>query len=252
MRVPEEDIAFDDLVRGPVRFAAAHVPDYVIVRSNGEPLYTLVNPLDDSLMEITHVLRGEDLLPSTPRQIVLYDALSQIGVGSGRTPAFGHLPTVLGEGNRRLSKRDKGSGLAEYQQKGYLPEALRNYLALLGWAIAEERDVFAIDWRWHRDVPQVAGQEVGVVTDDLAWIEDVIRIEDLLHFPKHVGQGTILPANERRAAQSVGMLAADRSAHVNDFLIKVTCKLRHPAHVRWIRQIHKGAQMKLPMPCMTE
>jgi glutamyl-tRNA synthetase len=144
MRVPDADIDFDDLVRGPVRFAATHVPDYVIVRSSGEPLYTLVNPLDDSLMKITHVLRGEDLLPSTPRQIVLYDALKQIGVGSGRTPAFGHLPTVLGEGNRRLSKRDKGSGLAEYQQKGYLPEALLNYLALLGWAIAEDRDVFAI------------------------------------------------------------------------------------------------------------
>ena len=144
MRVPEADIAFDDLVRGPVRFAAAHVPDYVIVRGNGEPLYTLVNPVDDSLMQITHVLRGEDLLPSTPRQIVLYDALKQIGVGSGRTPAFGHLPTVLGEGNRRLSKRDKGSGLAEYRQKGYLPEGLLNYLALLGWGIAEDRDVFSI------------------------------------------------------------------------------------------------------------
>ena len=144
MRVPDTDIAFDDLVRGPVSFAAAHVPDYVIVRSNGEPLYTLVNPLDDSLMKITHVLRGEDLLPSTPRQIVLYDALKQIGVGSGRTPAFGHLPTVLGERNQRLSKRDKGSGLAEYQEKGYLPEAVLNYLALLGWAIADDRDVFTI------------------------------------------------------------------------------------------------------------
>jgi glutamyl-tRNA synthetase len=144
MRVPDADIAFDDLVRGPVRFAAEHVPDYVIVRSNGEPLYTLVNPLDDSLMKITHVLRGEDLLPSTPRQIVLYDALKQIEIGSGRTPAFGHLPTVLGERNQRLSKRDKGSGLTEYQQKGYLPQALLNYLALLGWAIAEDRDVFTI------------------------------------------------------------------------------------------------------------
>ena len=144
MRVPDSDIAFDDLVRGPVRFAAAHVPDYVIVRGNGEPLYTLVNPVDDSLMKITHVLRGEDLLPSTPRQIVLYDALKKIGIGSGRTPAFGHLPTVLGAGNRRLSKRDKGSGLAEYQQKGYLPEGLLNYLALLGWGIAEDRDVFTI------------------------------------------------------------------------------------------------------------
>jgi glutamyl-tRNA synthetase len=90
------------------------------------------------------VLRGEDLLPSTPRQIVLYDALAAIGVGSGRTPIFGHLPTVLGEGNRRLSKRDRGSGLAEYQQQGYLPEGLLNYLALLGWAIAEDRDIFRL------------------------------------------------------------------------------------------------------------
>jgi len=144
MRVPDAPIVFGDLVRGPVRFAAEHVPDYVLVRGNGEPLYTLVNPVDDSLMEITHVLRGEDLLPSTPRQIVLYEALAKIGVGSGRTPIFGHLPTVLGEGNRRLSKRDLGSGLAEYRERGYLPEALLNYLALLGWAIAEDRDVFGL------------------------------------------------------------------------------------------------------------
>ena len=144
MRVPDAPIEFVDLVRGPVRFAAEHVPDYVLVRGNGEPLYTLVNPVDDSLMEITHVLRGEDLLPSTPRQIVLYQALAAVGVGSGRTPVFGHLPTVLGEGNRRLSKRDQGAGLAEYRERGYLPEALLNYLALLGWAIAEDRDVFSL------------------------------------------------------------------------------------------------------------
>jgi glutamyl-tRNA synthetase len=145
MLVPDAPIDFDDLVRGPVSFAAAHVPDYVLVRANGEPLYTLVNPVDDALMEVTHVLRGEDLLPSTPRQIVLYAALKQLGVGGGRTPIFGHLPTVLGEGNRRLSKRDKGSGLAEYREQGYLPEALLNYLALLGWAIAEDRDIFTME-----------------------------------------------------------------------------------------------------------
>ena len=145
MLVPDEEITFEDLVRGQVRFQAEHVPDYVIVRGNGEPLYTLVNPVDDALMGITHVLRGEDLLPSTPRQIVLYAALAKLGVGSGRTPIFGHLPTVLGEGNRRLSKRDRGSGLAEYREQGYLPEALLNYLALLGWAIADDRDIFTLD-----------------------------------------------------------------------------------------------------------
>jgi glutamyl-tRNA synthetase len=144
MRVPDEPITFDDLVRGTVTFLPEHVPDFVIVRGNGEPLYTLVNPVDDSLMRITHVLRGEDLLPSTPRQIAVYQALNQLGIGSGRTPIFGHLPTVLGEGNRRLSKRDKGAGLAEYRELGYLPHALLNYLALLGWAIAEDRDIFTV------------------------------------------------------------------------------------------------------------
>lgn len=144
MRVPDQDISFTDLVRGEVTFEAAHVPDYVIVRGSGDPLYTLVNPVDDSLMEITHVLRGEDLLPSTPRQIVLYQALAQIGVGNGTTPIFGHLPIVMGEGNKRLRKRDPGAGLAEYQERGFLPEAVLNYLALLGWAIADDRDVFTV------------------------------------------------------------------------------------------------------------
>ncbi|MDO5682609.1 MAG: glutamate--tRNA ligase, partial [Propionibacteriaceae bacterium] len=144
MRMPDRDITFHDLVRGEITFGVGHVPDYVIVRGNGDPLYTLVNPVDDSLMRITHVLRGEDLLSSTPRQIVLYEALAALGIGSGRTPMFGHLPMVMGEGNRRLSKRDAGSGLAEYRERGFLPEGLLNYLALLGWAIAEDRDVFTM------------------------------------------------------------------------------------------------------------
>ncbi|HHV22588.1 MAG TPA: glutamate--tRNA ligase [Propionibacterium sp.] len=144
MRMPDRDITFHDLVRGEITFPVGNVPDYVIVRGNGDPLYTLVNPVDDSLMHITHVLRGEDLLSSTPRQIVLHEALAELGVGSGRTPIFGHLPMVMGEGNRRLSKRDAGSGLAEYRERGFLPEGLLNYLALLGWAIAEDRDVFTM------------------------------------------------------------------------------------------------------------
>jgi glutamyl-tRNA synthetase len=108
-------------------------------------LYTLVNPVDDALMEITHVLRGEDLLSSTPRQIALYDALAEIGVGPGRTPRFGHLPYVMGQGNKKLSKRDPESNLLGYRERGFLPEGLLNYLALLGWAIAEDRDIFTME-----------------------------------------------------------------------------------------------------------
>jgi len=107
-------------------------------------LYTLVNPVDDALMKITHVLRGEDLLPSTPRQIALYKALIRIGIAD-RIPEFAHLPTVLGEGTKKLSKRDPQSNLFAHRDRGFIPEGLLNYLALLGWAIAADRDIFSLD-----------------------------------------------------------------------------------------------------------
>jgi glutamyl-tRNA synthetase len=142
-RMPDGDSTWDDLVRGPITFAADQVPDYVLVRANGEPLYTLVNPVDDALMRITHVLRGEDLLSSTPRQLALYEAMAKIGVSDGTTPRFGHLPYVMGEGNRKLSKRDPESSLQMYRNEGYLPEGLLNYLALLGWSMGEDREFFS-------------------------------------------------------------------------------------------------------------
>jgi glutamyl-tRNA synthetase len=142
-RMPGTEIGWDDLVRGTVSFGHEHVPDYVLVRANGEPLYTLVNPVDDAQMRITHVLRGEDLLSSTPRQIALYDALAEIGVSDGTVPRFGHLPYVMGEGNRKLSKRDPQSSLGMYRAEGYLPEGLLNYLALLGWSMGEDREFFS-------------------------------------------------------------------------------------------------------------
>ncbi|HEV7686823.1 MAG TPA: glutamate--tRNA ligase [Acidimicrobiia bacterium] len=143
LKMPDEDLVWDDLVRGEIRFAAGSVPDFVLVRANGVPLYPFVNPVDDALMGITDVLRGEDLLPSTPRQLALYKALTDIGVASG-TPRFGHLPYVTGEGNKKLSKRDPQSNLDIYRERGFLPEGLANYLALLGWSIAEDRDIFSM------------------------------------------------------------------------------------------------------------
>ena len=143
LRMPDRDFTWDDLVRGEVTFAREHVPDYVIVRANGEPLYTLVNPVDDILMRITHVLRGEDLLSSTPRQLAMYEALFALGLGHGVLPQFGHLPYVMGEGNKKLSKRDPESSLQMYRDKGYLPEGLINYLALLGWSFGEDREFFS-------------------------------------------------------------------------------------------------------------
>lgn len=144
LRMPDQDLTWTDLVRGETTFAAGVVPDFAITRANGDPLYTLVNPVDDALMKITHVLRGEDLLPSTPRQIALYQALIRIGVAD-RIPEFAHLPSVLGDGNKKLSKRDPQSNLFLHRDRGFIPEGLLNYLALLGWGIADDHDLFSLD-----------------------------------------------------------------------------------------------------------
>jgi glutamyl-tRNA synthetase len=141
-RMPGTDFTWNDLIRGEVTFQAEHVPDFVLVRANGDPLYTLVNPVDDAMMNITHVLRGEDLLSSTPRQLALFQGLTAIGVAQC-TPDYGHLPYVMGEGNKKLSKRDPESSLAMYRSKGYLPEALLNYLALLGWSMGNDIEFFS-------------------------------------------------------------------------------------------------------------
>ncbi|APF39911.1 glutamate--tRNA ligase [Neomicrococcus aestuarii] len=144
VRMPDEDITFNDLVRGEITFAAGTVPDFVVVRANGQPLYTLVNPVDDALMGVTHVLRGEDLLSSTPRQIALYRALYAIGVAE-YMPLFGHLPYVMGQGNKKLSKRDPESSLFLHRERGFIPEGLLNYLALLGWSLSADEDIFTVE-----------------------------------------------------------------------------------------------------------
>ncbi|MFC9559135.1 glutamate--tRNA ligase [Agromyces sp. NPDC056965] len=144
LRVPEVDLGFDDLVRGRIDFPVGSTIDFVVVRPNGAPLYTFVNPVDDALMGITDVLRGEDLLSSTPRQIALYHALIDIGATTF-VPRFGHLPYVMGEGNKKLSKRDPESNLFHHRDRGFIPEGLINYLALLGWGFSADRDVFSRD-----------------------------------------------------------------------------------------------------------
>ena len=144
LRVPVVDITFIDLVRGEITFSAGSFPDFVVVRPNGQPLYTLVNPVDDALMGVTHVLRGEDLLSSTPRQIALYNAMYEAGI-TKFIPQFGHLPYVMGDGNKKLSKRDPESNLFHHRDRGFIPEGLLNYLALLGWGLSADQDIFTLD-----------------------------------------------------------------------------------------------------------
>ncbi len=145
LRVPDEDLTYVDLIRGEVTFPAGSFPDFVLVRAGGVPLYPFVNPVDDALMGITHVIRGEDLMPSTARQLALYSALVDAGITTF-IPRFAHMPLVLGEeGNKKLSKRDPKADLFLQREKGFIHEGLLNYLALLGWSISHDRDVFSLE-----------------------------------------------------------------------------------------------------------
>jgi glutamyl-tRNA synthetase len=137
MRMPEGTTTFVDEIRGEVTFDHKFVPDFVLVRADGSPLYTLAVAVDDVLMGVTHVLRGEDLLSSTPRQIRVYQAM---GVKEADYPVFAHLPFVMGQDNAKLSKRNGEVSIAWYREQGYLPEAICNYLALLGWSPGDDRE----------------------------------------------------------------------------------------------------------------
>jgi glutamyl-tRNA synthetase len=140
--MPEGRTTFTDLIRGEVTFEHEFVPDFVLVRADGYPLYTLAVAVDDVLMRITHVVRGEDLLSSTPRQLAVYRAM---GVSEEELPAFAHLPFVLGPDNQKLSKRHGAVTITWYRQHGFLPEAMCNYLALLGWSLGEgDREEFTL------------------------------------------------------------------------------------------------------------
>jgi len=137
MRMPDGGTTFNDLIRGDVSFDHKFVPDFVLVRGDGSPLYTLAVAVDDVLMKVTHVLRGEDLLSSTPRQIRVYQAM---GLAPEDYPVFAHLPFVMGQDNAKLSKRNGEVSIAWYRDKGFLPEAICNYLALLGWSPGDDRE----------------------------------------------------------------------------------------------------------------
>jgi len=141
-RMPDGVITFDDLVRGEVSFDSANVPDFVLSRADGHPLYTLAATVDDVLMGMTHILRGEDLLSSTPRQIAVYAAM---GVAPADFPRFGHLPFVMGADNQKLSKRNGEVSIAWYRREGFLPETMVNYLALLGWSLGDDRELFGLE-----------------------------------------------------------------------------------------------------------
>ena len=141
-RMPDGSTTWDDLVRGEITIEHKDVPDFTIMRSNGHPLYMLAATTDDVLMGMTHIIRGEDLIAATPRQMAMYAAM---GVPREQFPRFAHLPLIVGEDSKPLSKRNGEVSIAWYRRNGFLPEAMLNYLALLGWSLpGTDSEVFTV------------------------------------------------------------------------------------------------------------
>jgi glutamyl-tRNA synthetase len=177
--VPQDDaIEFEDAVRGTMRFEPQSVDDFVILRSNGTPTYHLASTVDDVDYQITHVIRGEDVLPSTPKHIVLTRALG------AEVPTYAHLPLLFGLDGKKLSKRHGETALSHYREAGYLPEAVFNYLSLLGWSLDGETTIFSRAQAVEAfDLADVSHNPAAFDPDKLAWMNgEYIRAMSLADF----------------------------------------------------------------------
>ena len=169
-KVPEDRVVkFNDLIKGEIEINSRQLGgDFVIVRSNGMPVYNFVVVVDDALMKITHVIRGEDHISNTPKQILLYEALGF------EPPQFAHLPMILGPDRSKLSKRHGSTSVREFREKGYLPEAFVNFLALLGWYPKDGKEILSMDELIERfDIKEVNSAPAVFDTTKLNWMNQV-------------------------------------------------------------------------------
>jgi glutamyl-tRNA synthetase len=162
---PGRDVLVRDLIRGTGTVAAAEIEDFIILRSNGTPTYLLAAAVDDREMHLTHIIRGEDLYPSTPRQLLIFEALG------AEPPQYAHLPLILGPDRAKLSKRHGAITVESFRDQGYLPQAMLNYLALLGWSPGDDREVIGRDEIIERfDLADVSHHPAIFDTQKLEWM----------------------------------------------------------------------------------
>ncbi len=224
--VPQDrPVEFLDLVRGDMRFEADAVDDFVILRSDGVPTYHLASVVDDLDYRITHVARGEDLLPSTPKHLLLASA-----IGTGEIPTYAHLPLLFGPDGKKLSKRHGDTSLKAYREGGYLPEAMVNFLALLGWSIGADQTIFSVDEAIAAfDLADVSKNPAVFDVDKLAWINgEYMRAMDPDQFAsdaRHLVEedlGRAMTADEVTAFESMAPLVQERTK----FLVEVPEQVR--------------------------
>jgi glutamyl-tRNA synthetase len=220
-RMPGEDISFDDGIKGTLTKAAENMQDFVIVRSNGTPVFHLANVLDDIEQGVTHVIRGDDHVENTFRHIALYEALG------ADVPNFAHLPMIVNAQGKPYSKRDGDAFVGDFREKGFLPEALFNYLALLGWSPGDDREIMAIGEMVEAfDLARCQSSPAQVDLKKLTWMNG----EYMLKLPdgefKALCFGELEKAGvdaERAYAEKVFALVRERVKTVADIVPMVSC-----------------------------
>lgn len=218
-RVTPQQVKINDLIRGEIKFDAALIKDQVLIKSDGTPTYNFACVVDDAMMEITHVIRGDDHISNTPKQVLLYNALGF------KLPEFAHLPLIMGIDGGRLSKRTGATAISDYHKLGYLPEALVNYLLLLSWAPGNNRELIAL--KEAIELFDLSGVNKTAATFDLkklGWInnqylknEDSEKLADEI-IPMLIAKGYINKDNfDRNYIVSLVKLFQPRMSVVNDF-----------------------------------
>jgi len=218
-KVPQKTIKVYDLIHGPIEFDSSTIKDQVLMKSDGTPTYNFACVIDDATLGITHIIRGDDHISNTPKQVVLYEAL-EFGI-----PKFAHLPLIMGEDGGRLSKRTGATAIREYRKLGYLPEALMNYFLLLGWSPGNNQEIVSIEKIINRFSIKKVNKTAAIFSiDKLNWVNsqyikktDVERLVELL-IPMLKEKKLIKENFDRNWFASVVKLFQGRINTLGDFL----------------------------------
>jgi len=220
-KVPDGRTAFDDAVHGRIEFDGANIEDFVVLRSDNHPTYHLSVVVDDADMGITHVIRGDDHVSNTPKHVVLFHAL---GV---EVPRFAHVPLILGADKKRLSKRHGATSVTEYRRQGYLPEAMVNFLALLGWSPGDDRELMTHDELTAAfSLEQISGGNAVFDTEKLDWMNGqyIARMpvaalsEAVMPMFTEAGLGSVLAVGDSGWFQRLLELLRPRAKRLTDFV----------------------------------
>lgn len=219
LKMPQETVKIDDLIRGLIEFDTATIKDQVLMKSDGSPTYSFACVVDDALMDISHVIRGEDHISNTPKQIMIYKALGL------KPPKFAHLPLIMGSEGGRLSKRTGATAVTEYRKMGYLPEAIVNYLMLLGWSPGGNQEIVRMEEAVKKfSIKKINKTAAEFSMDKLDWVNaqyikkaDTGQLTDLI-IPFFNEAGYKYEGFDRNALENIVKLYQSRSNKLTDFV----------------------------------